>query len=77
MGKLIKRIDFDFIKTDINKLLEGSLGGISRVQTLVKDITEFSSTDRREITEEDIKNLIDRTLNLAANELHYKADIVK
>ena len=77
VGKLMKRIDFDFIKTDINKLLEDSLGGISRVQTLVEDLTEFSSTDRREITEEDINNLLDRTLHLASNELHYKADIVK
>ncbi|MDG1165466.1 MAG: ATP-binding protein [Porticoccaceae bacterium] len=51
--------------------------GLGRVQKLVEDLTEFSSSERREIVEEDINNLLDRALNLASNELRFKAEIVK
>ena len=51
--------------------------GLGRVQKLVEDLTEFSSTERCEIVEEDINDLLDRALNLASNELRFKAEIVK
>jgi signal transduction histidine kinase len=75
--KFKKQINFNFIKTDINSLLDDSMEGLGRVQKLVEDLTEFSSSERREIVEEDINDLLDRALNLASNELRFKAEIVK
>ena len=47
------------------------------MQTLVGDVTQFCAADRREIAEEDINRLLDRSLNIASSELRYKAEIVK
>lgn len=77
MNKLKKQINFDFIQSDIGSLRRDSQEAIARVQTLVEDVTEFCSTDRREIAEEDINKLLDRSLNLASNELRFKTEVVK
>ena len=75
--KLKKKINFDFIKSDIGSLLKDSDEAVVRVQTLVGDVTQFCAADRREIAEEDINGLLDRSLNIASSELRYKAEIVK
>ena len=58
--KLKKKINFDFIKSDIGSLLKDSDEAVVRVQTLVGDVTQFCAADRREIAEEDINRLLDR-----------------
>ena len=73
----MKKINFDFIKSDIGSLLKDSDEAVVRVQTLVGDVTQFCAADRREIAEEDINRLLDRSLNIASSELRYKAEIVK
>ena len=75
--KLKKKINFDFIKSDIGSLLKDSDEAVVRVQTLVGDVTQFCAADRREIAEEDINRLLDRSLNIASSELRYKAEIIK
>jgi len=77
LNKLKKQINFDFIQSDAACLLNDSGEAIARVQTLVHDLAEFCSTDRREIAEEDINVLLDRSLSLASSELRFKAEIVK
>jgi len=77
INSLKRQINYDFIKSDINNLLNDSNEAIARVQALVEDVAEFSLADRRQIAEEDINKLLDRALNLACNELRYKTEIVK
>jgi signal transduction histidine kinase len=72
-----KQINFYFIKSDISSLLYDSDRAIARAQAVVEDIVEFSAVGRREMAEEEINMLLDKSLNLASNELHFKADIVK
>ena len=77
INKLKKQVNLNFIQSDITKLIKDSNEAVARVQTLMEDITEFSSSDHREIAEEDINQLLDRSLNLASNELRFKTEIVK
>jgi signal transduction histidine kinase len=47
INSLKRQINYDFIKSDINNLLNDSNEAIARVQALVEDVAEFSLADRR------------------------------
>ena len=71
-------IDLDFLREDIPNLMRESREGISRVKKIVQDLKDFSRVDTK--CEWQMANLhqgIDSTLNIVANEVKYKADVVK
>ena len=71
-------IDLDFLREDIPSLMHESKEGIVRVRHIVQDLKDFSRTDTSQ--EWGWANLhagIDSTLNIVANEVKYKADVVK
>ena len=71
-------LDIDFIKEDIPKLLHESKEGITRVRKIVQDLKDFSRVDKiLEWEFADLHKCLDSTLNIAANEIKYKADVVK
>jgi signal transduction histidine kinase len=75
---LRERVELDFLREDIPLLIKESKDGISRVGKIVKDLKDFSRVDSSE--EWQWANLlqgIDSTLNIVANELKYKADVIK
>lgn len=72
-----KQIDLDFIKQDIHVLGAESEEGIARVIRIVKDLKSFSHMDQGDAQLSDLHAGLDSTLNIAHNEIKYKADIIK
>ncbi|MEO8673761.1 MAG: ATP-binding protein [Tahibacter sp.] len=78
LRRLKESIRFSDVCADIPDMLSESLEGISRVEKIVRDLTEFSRVDRKEDWERyDIHKCIESALNVAAHELKYKATIVR
>lgn len=69
--------DYAFIRDDAPALLQESLDGIERVKRIVADLRDFSRVGEAEWQMADVQRCIDSTLNIVANELKYKADVVK
>nr|WP_231982603.1 ATP-binding protein [Pseudomonas mucidolens] len=75
---LRKGMDLDFLKEDIPLLIRESKDGIGRVIQIVKDLKNFSRVDNNEKWQwTNLQQGIDSTLNIVANELKYKADVIK
>lgn len=70
-------IDYAFIRDDAPMLLQESLDGIDRVKRIVADLRDFSRAGEAEWQAADVHQCIDSTLNIVANELKYKAEVVK
>ncbi len=77
VAEVKKQIDLDFIKEDIDDLLGESAEGIKRVKQIVQDLKDFSHVDKVEWQRADLKQGIESTLNIVANEIKYKAEIIK
>lgn len=70
-------IDFSYIRGDVQALIDESKEGLDHVRRIVADLKDFSRVDQKGWQSTDIEKCIDTTLNVAANELRYKASIVK
>jgi signal transduction histidine kinase len=78
MKALRQKIDLAFLKEDIPLLMGESKEGISRVKRIVQDLKDFSRVDStQEWQWADLHQGIDSTANIVANEIRYKADVVK
>jgi len=69
--------DLDFLGEDIHSLLKESRDGISRVTKIVQDLKDFSRIDSKDWAEANLEQGLDSTLNIAANVIKYKADIIR
>lgn len=74
---LIKELDLAFLREDAITLLNESKDGLERVKRIVADLKDFSRTDEAKWQLADIHTSLDSTLNVIANELKYKATIIK
>lgn len=73
-----ERVELDFLREDIPLLIKESKEGISRVGQIVKDLKDFSRVDsNQEWQWANLQQGIDSTLNIVANEIKYKADVIK
>ena len=72
-----KRLDIDYLKADLPAVLAESKEGITRVKKIVQDLKDFSHTDEGKFLCADLHQGIDSTLNIVANEIRYKADVVR
>ncbi|HEX8989186.1 MAG TPA: bacteriohemerythrin [Rhodocyclaceae bacterium] len=78
LQELRRRVDLEFLKSDASELLSESRDGIGRVTKIVQDLKDFSRVGSGEAWEcADLHRGIDSTLNIVANELKYKADVVR
>ncbi|RFP10948.1 hybrid sensor histidine kinase/response regulator [Duganella sp. BJB488] len=78
LANLRERVGLAYMKEDIPVLMRESKEGVTRVQQIVQNLRDFSRGDSRQ--EWQVANLhdgIDSTLNILANEIKYKADLVK
>ncbi|RBL66244.1 hybrid sensor histidine kinase/response regulator, partial [Pseudomonas sp. MWU13-2625] len=74
---LRERVELDFLEEDIPLLIKESKEGIGRVGQIVKDLKNFSRVDSDQQWQlASLQQGIDSTLNIVANELKYKADLV-
>lgn len=72
-----KKMKIDFLLADIPALIEESLDGAKRVKIIVQNLKSFSRLDSNELSEININDCIDITLNIVNNELKYKATVTK
>ena len=77
LEKIEQDYDPQFIKDDIQALLDETQEGLSRVKHIVQDLKDFSREDSGVWASADIHKAIDSTLNVANNEIKYKAEVVK
>lgn len=69
--------DLKYVEEDFPSLLDETREGVSRVKRIVADLKDYSRVDNSEFEKADIHACLDSTINVAANELRYKADVVK
>lgn len=73
-----ERLDVDFISRDLPPLLNESRQGIERVTAIVRDLRDFSRSDREHAWRlADLHAGLDSTINIVWNELRYKATLQK
>jgi len=78
MKALRQKVDLAFLKEDIPLLMGESKEGISRVKRIVQDLKDFSRVDSTQDWQwVNLHHGIDSTANIVANEIRYKADVVK
>ncbi|WP_138984231.1 ATP-binding protein [Alishewanella jeotgali] len=77
-SQLLKsQFDFDYICEDLPKLLQQSEQGLQRVIEIIRDLKDFSHIDQAEFVMADLHQGIQSTLNIVANEIKYKAEVVR
>jgi len=69
--------DIEYVLSDLDNLIEESVEGARRVRQIVADLRDFSHVDNPDVSEEDINQLLDKTINVAWNELKYKTEVVR
>ncbi|MFA6313351.1 MAG: ATP-binding protein [Sterolibacterium sp.] len=77
LAALKKQIDIAYLREDVGNLLSESMEGLQRVKRIVQDLKDFSHVDDKEKHWANLEQGLDSTLNVVANELKYKAEIVK
>ncbi|MCH4879416.1 response regulator [Pseudomonas sp. TMW22090] len=78
LQQLRERIELNFLREDIPLLIKESKDGINRVGRIVRDLKDFSRVDaNQEWQWINLQQGIESTLNIVANELKYKADVLK
>jgi hemerythrin-like metal-binding protein len=77
VSQVKKTVDFSYLKEDIPGLLKESQDGLSRVTRIVQDLKDFSHVDESNWQQANLEQGIDSTLNVVANEIRYKAEVVK
>lgn len=77
LGTLKREIDISFLREDVVSLLAESMEGMQRVKRIVQDLKDFSHVDEAEKQWANLERGLDSTLNMARNEIKYKAEVVK
>ena len=75
LGEARKRLKIDYLLEDIPALLSESNDGAMRVRTIVQNLKGFSRADLCEMEQADINECLERTINIAWNELKYKVTL--
>ncbi len=78
VSKIKNQMDIEFVKGDVLDLVNESKEGIDRLQTIVRNLKDFSRSDVNDDWQcANLHKGIDSTLNIVANELKYKAKVEK
>jgi signal transduction histidine kinase len=75
MNALEEKMNMDFMRADISKLLEGSQRGLERIRKIVMDLRTFARADSKDMEFVNIHDVIHSVLNIVWNEIKYKADL--
>lgn len=72
-----RRMDFEYLRDDIGKLIAESIDGTARVRRIVHDLRDFSRLDSNDWVWADLHAGLESTLNVVWNELKFKAEVVR
>ena len=70
-------LKIDYIVKDLEDLVRESLEGAERVRSIVADLKSFSRVDESEYKQVDLNECLRSTINIAWNEIKYKATFRK
>jgi PAS domain S-box-containing protein len=75
IGKMLQRVDIDFIEEEAPAAINQSLDGLSRIAKIVGAMKDFShpGSNSREVI--DLNRVIDSTITIARNEWKYVAEM--
>ncbi len=62
---------------ELKKGVDDAIEGVRRVQRIVRDLKTFSGPLQEEVTSVDVSSAVDAALKLAANELRFRARVVR
>ncbi len=71
------KADVEYILSDLDSLTTESIEGTHRVRKIVADLRDFSHVDNPDLVEENMNELLDKTINVAWNELKYRTEVVR
>lgn len=77
VSEIKKKVDFAYLLEDVPSLMKESQDGLSRVKRIVQDLKDFSHVDESNWQQANLEQGMDSTLNVVANEIKYKAKVVK
>lgn len=77
LKSLIEKLEYSYIREDVQALISESEEGISRVKNIITALKDFSHIEEETFLPADLHRGLDSTLSLASNELKYKANIIK
>ena len=78
INKAKQAADFDYLRDDIQDLIRESAEGTERVRKIVQDLRDFSRSDTgQQWQAADLHQGLESTLNIANNEIKYRADVVR
>jgi two-component system, NtrC family, sensor kinase len=77
LEQLKHEVDAQYLREDIGDLLSESLEGLERVKNIVQDLKDFSHVSESDRQWASLERGLDSTLNLVANDIKYKAEVVK
>ncbi len=69
--------DLAFVRDDMVTLIAESIEGTGRVRRIVQDLRDFSRPGDAQWQMVDVHQGLESTLNVVANEIKYKADVVR
>lgn len=69
--------DIGYILSDLGTLIAESIDGANRVRQIVADLRDFSHVDNPDVSEANVNDLMDKTINVVWNELKYKTEVVR
>jgi signal transduction histidine kinase len=69
--------DIEFIRKDINELLNSSKGGLTRVRDIVKGLKSFSHMDGEKSENLNLNECLEDSVQLVWNELKYNCEVEK
>ena len=75
--RLPAHAELDYIREDAPQLLRDCKEGLARVKRIVNDLRDFARVDTADWASADIHAVLDSALQVVANEIKYKADVVK
>lgn len=77
LDEVKRAVDLPYLMGDMPQLFKESKDGLERVRRIIQDLRDFSHVDEMEWQLVNLEQHMDSTLNVAWNELKYKADVVK
>jgi signal transduction histidine kinase len=77
LAALKARVEMDYLREDAPHLLQESEDGIVRVLKIVRDLRDFSRLDEYEWQLADLHQGLESTLSIVANEIKYKAELIR
>ena len=75
--RLVIEKDLAFLREDLDALFTDTRDGLERIKRIVADLKDFARADQNEWQWADLHHCLDSTLNVARNEIKYKAEVIK